>query len=353
MEVRIYSADLDFKGLIENQTSVLWNRSYFSAGSFELHCPMTTSNRNLLQRGNLVWIRGAKEAGVIESLRYEQSNITNSIIAKGDFLESYLSRRLIRPTYTAKNKKVEVVMRELITRAVSIPNLVLGDLQGFSERVTFQATYKNLLDYESKLAKSSNIGFRMRPDFVNKQIIFECYRGLDHSISQNDRNRVVFSETYNNINKTTYSENDQILKTVCYVGGEGQGSARTVVIAGDDTLIGLERREVFINASDIRKEDDMTDAEYKEALTQRGNNELDKDSLALTFECEAEANNNYIYRRDYDLGDIVTIQKVNWGISANLRMAGVTEIYEFGSMKVSPVFGNPLPETIDWVEANK
>ena len=98
MEVRIYDASMNFKGLIENQTSVLWNRSYFGSGSFELYCPITDNNRDLLQMGRLVWIRGAAEAGVIESLVLEQTNIKNEITVKGRFLESYMSRRLIRPT---------------------------------------------------------------------------------------------------------------------------------------------------------------------------------------------------------------------------------------------------------------
>lgn len=351
MEIRIYDANMDFHGLIENQTSVLWNRKYFESGSFELYCPITPNNMSLIQRGHLVWIRGAKEAGVIESIRLEQTNIKNEITAKGRFLESYLSRRLIYPTYTASNKLVEVAMHEIVSRAVALPLVRMGELQGFTDRVTFQATYKNVLDYETKLAKFANIGFRMVPDFSNKTITFECYRGLDHSWNQSDRTRVIFSQAYNNIASAVYNENDQLLKTVCFVGGEGEGSARTIAIAGDNSLTGLERREVFINASDLRSEG-LTASEYEKNLIQRGNNELQHDALAQTFECDTDANRNFMYKRDYDLGDIVTIKKENWGVSADMRMAGLTEVYEYGAVRVSPVFGNPLPETIDWSEAN-
>lgn len=347
MELRIYNAEMNFQGLLENQTSVLWNRRYYEAGDFEIYAPVTANNMNLLKRGNLVWIKGAAEAGVIESIKMEQSDFKNEVTAKGRFLESYLSRRLIRPTYYYENRKVEEVMQELITNAVPIPLLQLGTLQGFDDRVTFQATYKNLLDYETKLSKYADIGFRCRPDFTNKTITFETYRGKDHSWQQSDRTRVIFSETYNNITEAEYTENDQLLKTVCYVGGEGEGSSRIYAIAGDDSLTGLERREVYINASSIRKES-LTTAQYQEVLIQQGNNELQHDSLALSFECETDANRNFFYKKDYDLGDIVTVQKLNWGVSADLRMAGLTEIYEYGAMKVSPILGNPLPETIDW-----
>lgn len=342
---------MNFKGLIEDQTSVLWNRSYFGGGSFELYCPVTPNNRALLQTGYLVWIRGAVEAGVIESLLTEQNALKNQITCKGRFLDSYMSRRLIRPTYNAQNELVETAMRTILANAAPIPQLQLGAVQGFTERVSFQATYKNLLDYEIKLAKYSNIGFRFRPDFTAKTITFELFKGLDRSRSQSERNRVIFSEAYNNIAEARYSINTQLYKTVCYVGGQGEGAARKFVVAGDDTLTGLNRREVYINASDIQP-DELTEAEYESALLQRGTNELQHDALAHSFECVTEANGNFKYKTNYDLGDIITVEKENWGLSQDLRLTAITEVYEYGAMKVSPTFGNPLPETIDWSESD-
>lgn len=347
MEVRIYNPAMQFQGLIENQTSVLWNRKYFDVGGFELYAPVTPNNQALLQRGNLLWIRGAAEAGVIEALTIEQTDFKNQITAKGRFLESYMSRRLIRPTYNANNKTVEKAMHEILENAVPIPLVQLEPLQGLTKTVSFQATYKNLLDYEIKLAKFANYGFRFRPDFTNKNIMFEIYRGLDRSFEQTERNRVIFSEGYNNIQQAKYTLNDQLLKTVCYVGGDGEGSARTYVIAGDDSLSGLERREVFLNASDVSREG-ITTAQYQAALLQRGNQELETDSLVSSIECTTDADSNFKYKTNYDLGDIVVIRKENWGLSINMRITELTEIYEYGAMKVSPVFGNPLPVTIDW-----
>ena len=351
MEVRIYTAEMQFLGLIENQTSVLWNRKYFEPGDFELYCPVTPNNHALLKRGRLVWIRGAAEAGVIESVMMEQNDVKNQITAKGRFLSSYMSRRLIRPVYNIQNGLVETAMRAILSNAVPIPLVQLGPVRGFTERVSFQATYKNLQDYETKLAKYANIGYRFRPDFTNKTITFELYKGLDRTFNQTDRPRVVFSEGYNNILSARYTVNDQLLKTVCYVGGQGEGSARTYAIAGDDSLTGLARREVYINASDISREN-LTDSEYMAALVQRGNNELREDALAESVECVTDANSNFKYKRDYELGDIVAVRKENWNVSTNLRITELTEIYEYGAMKVSPVFGTPLPSSIDWSEKN-
>ena len=68
MEVRIYDRDLNFKGVIENHTSLIWTRKYYEPGNFEIHAPITKKNLRLLTKGNILSTRGSSEAGVIEEL---------------------------------------------------------------------------------------------------------------------------------------------------------------------------------------------------------------------------------------------------------------------------------------------
>lgn len=349
LEIRVYSADMLFQGLIENESSFQWTRKYFEPGKFELHCPITDNNKELLRRGNLVWKRGAVEAGVIESLTYHEDASKSEITASGRFLSSYMSRRLIRPFYHIENGLVETAIREIYSNAAAIPLVELGPVQGYPEKVTFQATYKNLLTYVEKLAKYSDTGFRFRPDFVNKKITFELYRGTDHTVGQSTNQRIVFSDWYGNLAKTEYFENDQTYKNVCYVGGQGEGTARTIVTAGNDSLVGLDRREVFLSASDIQTEN-LTDDQYKAALIQRGADELKKDNLAVSVSSEVDPSGNFKYGSDYDLGDIVTVRKDSFGVSKDLRITEINEIYENGIYKITPTFGSPLPDSIDWAD---
>lgn len=353
MEVRVYEpVELKLQGIIEDYISLLWNRKYDGAGSFEFHAPATSFNIYYLRRGNIIAYVGAAEAGVIESFQIQQAADKNEIIVKGRFLESYLDRRLIysttgdSPAYNFSGY-TEVAMRTLITNAVAIPLLTLGELNNFPEEITFQATYQNLLKYETKLADSMSAGFRISPDFVNGQLIFNVYKGLDHSVDQSERVRVVFSDEYQNINSAEYMENDQLLKTVCYVGGRGEGAERTWVIVGDNESTGLARREVKLDAVDIDPTD-LTTAQYEAKLQQRGEDLLYNNSLIQSFGCDTVSNGNFVYRQHYDLGDIITLMKESWGIYVNLRITEITEAYEHGKLTITPTFGNPLPDTIDW-----
>ncbi len=345
MEIRFYSSDMDFIGVVENQTSLVWRRRFYEPGEVSLFVPLTDTNLKLTRKGNLIWKRGSKEAAVIEDRNITDSPNESQIEVSGRFLSSYMDRRLIRPRVSFSGK-VEVAMRQLLTGVVEIPRVELGPLNGFDETVSFQATYKNLMEYETKLAKCADIGYRFRPDFNAKKIYFETYKGVNRTISQGVNNRVIFSEMYDNLNEMNYRENNQLLKNVIYVGGSGEGSDRIVISIGDAE--GLERRELFVDARDLTMEEGMTRAEYEEKLLQRALEKQTEYRESTTVSCVTNANANFIYKTNYDLGDIVTVRKKGWGITMDLRITEIEEVYENGIMEIYPVFGDPLPESIDW-----
>lgn len=345
MEIRFYDSDMNFIGVMENQVSLIWTRKYYEPGKARLFAPLTEENERLTRKGNLIWKRGSKEAAVIEDRVLDDTTTPATIEVTGRFLSSYMDRRLIRPKVTFSGY-VEVAMRTLLSGVVEIPRVELGTLNNFTDTVSFQATYKNLLTYQEKLSKCSDIGFRFRPDFSAKKIYFETYKGKDRSRSQSINSRVIFSERYDNLNGIIYRENDQLLKNVVYIGGEGEGSERTFVSYGDAT--GLDRRELFVDARDITRDEGMTQEQYEAKLLQRGHEKNTEYQESKSINCITEADANFKYGVDYDLGDIVTVEKKRWGISVDYRITEIEEVYEQGGVKISPTFGTMLPETIDW-----
>lgn len=336
---------MDLLGIIENAYSIQWIRNYTSCGTFEIHTPIDSNTLRLIKLDNIIWIQGKKECGIIEGITIEQSASANNVKIVGRFAESYFTRRLIKNTFNF-NGNVEEAMRQLVTLA-DIPRVKLGELNGFNDKIQFQATYKNTLTYIEKLAQSSNIGFRLAPNFDTKEFTFETFKGVDRSDGQRDRPRVIFSQRNGDISKAEYTANNQNYSNVCYVGGQGEGSDRQIVICGDNSLTGLERRETFINGSDITK-DNLTDAQYADALKQRGLSNLKEKALVQSLEKEDRTGGTYTYPSDYDVGDIITNRLEYWNVSSNERVTSVKEIYEHGRMVAVPTLGTPLPTTIDW-----
>lgn len=345
MEVRVYNADLYRIGQVENQTSIQWTRKFFEAGNFEIHAPITDKNLRLFEKENIVSIKGAKEAGVIEDIEKEESDIKNEITIKGRFLSSYCDRRVIKRVVNYNNAKIENVMRELLTKCEDIPLVELGELHGFEPTITFQATYRNLQTVLTKIAKYGLIGYRFTPDFDRHKIVFDTMQGVDHSYKQSKNKRVIFTEGYNNLKNAIYKFNSQALKTVAIVGGQGEGAERTVVTVGSGS--GLNLREVFVDARDISPEG-LTTEQYNAALKQRGEETLNEAIAAESLQSEVDPQTNFTYKEDYDLGDIVTVKKKKWGLYMHQRITELKEVYEYGGGFVVPTLGDPLPETIDW-----
>lgn len=346
MEIIVYDRNLYRLGIVENHTSLQWHRKYYECGTFELHCPVTDENLRLLQPGNIIRPKGKNEAAVIRGDQAEEeSTLVNEMVRNGYFLPIYFNDRLTGPLFTYTGT-CEDAMRHIIGKAAAVPLLEIAEGTGDKTNITFQATYKNVLTYLSKLAKYCEVGFRIVPDFKNKKMVFETYKGTDKTRRQGQSPRVIFSESYNNLNRAKHNYSDATYKTKVVVGGAGDGAARIYVTVGGGS--GFDLREDFLDAKDINKDDFATNTAYLQALTDRGKEYLTTNGVIENFEAEAEADVNFIYGKDYDLGDIVMVEKEKWNKILNLRITELCEVYEYGGMYVVPTFGEALPTTINW-----
>ena len=332
--------------MIGRNSSLQWHRKYYECGTFELHAPATEDNIRLLQPGNVIRPKGKDEAAVIRGDQTEEeSTLVNEIVRNGYFLPIYFNDRLTGPMFTF-NGTCEDAMRYMINRMAAVPLLEVAPGIGDATKITFQATYKNVLTYLSKIARYCELGFRVVPDFKGKKMTFETYKGIDRTTKQGTKPRVIFSESYNNLNRAKHTYSDETAKTKIVVGGAGDGADRIYVTVGGGT--GFDLREEFLDAKDINKDDFSTNAEYLEALRIRGEQYKAENAVIENIEAEVEAEVNFIYGTDYDLGDIVTVEKAKWNKVLNLRITELCEVYEYGGMYVVPTFGDALPTTINW-----
>ena len=99
---------------------------------------------------------------------------------------------------------------------------------------------------------------------------------------------------------------------------------------------------MFIDAKDISS-DDISQAEYLAALRTRGLEKMEEYLDSNSYECATIPSGNFEYKKDYDLGDIVTIKKSDWGLNTTQRITEIQEVYEHGSTTIVPIFGSPLP----------
>jgi len=355
MDVYVFDKDLNYINNIDNFTSLQWVSRYHTAGKFELHCPVTDHNIRTLVRGNLVWKQDSKEVGIIEyrNLSMDMEG-RETLKVMGRFYTSVLDRRILYQTEQHLNKAAEVIMMGMVDRncinttaSRKLP-ITLGTPNNFDTKINYQKSYGNLLEELSIISETSDIGFFIRTDLEFQKHYFETYRGVDRSIGQDINSHVVFSRDYDNLYDQEYTDSTDDLRTTALVAGEGEGIDRTVVEVGGN-YSGLDRYELFVDARDLQREVDeviLSDSEYKNILTQRGLDKLSEYKDIQTFEGKI-ITNNYIYKQDYDLGDIVTIIDKRWNVMVNSRITEVTEIYESGNISIVPTLGNPIPTLLD------
>lgn len=341
VEVRIYNPALELRGIVDEFSSLIWIRRYQEPGEFELRTPYTSESKTLLIPENIIQKYDGNEvvdAGVIENIYMT----TNEIVVKGRFLESYLERRLIKDT-TYYSGNAEDSMRSIITNMVEIPLLSLGTDHGLTETLDFQATYKTVMSIVSKACRATGLGFRIRPDFETRDLYFEVYKGVDRT--SNTAAKVIFSEKYDNLLKEEYSYDSTGYRTKAFVT-QLINNVRVVYSTGGGT--GLDLREVHVPTT--VDTNNRTSAEIKDSMIRQGKRALEGKTIVEGFTFITDADAPFVYRSDYDLGDIAHVNHVTWNINLALRISEIEEDYENGGREVILTCGSTQPETLDFEE---
>lgn len=341
IEVRIYNPSLELQGVIDEFSSLIWIRRYQLSGEFELRTPYAEESKRLLVPENIIQKFDGKdtiEAGVIENLFMT----ANEIVVKGRFLESYLDRRLIKDT-TYYNGNAEDSMRSIISNMVAIPLLELGTDKGLTETLEFQATYKSVLNIIQKTCKATTLGFRIRPDFSARKLYFEVYKGVDRTSSA--AAKVIFSEKYDNLLDEKYSYDSTDYKTKAFAS-QLVNDVRTTYTVGGGTGLGL--REFCVQTT--VDTNNRTGAEIKDSMKTQGQRGLEAKTIAESFTFSTDADAPFVYRADYDVGDLVHVKHVAWDIDLSLRITEIEEDYESGGRDIVLTCGSPLPEIMDFEE---
>lgn len=380
MELYIFNRDLELEGIIETFTSLRWVRRYYKTGEFELHCSLDSNTLSLLQRENIVYKKGDVEAGYIETRQLKLDSIGREYLEiKGKFLTNYLDRRISwdRVNFTGKT---EELMRKLVNDNIispsninrKIPNLILGEIKNYAEDIKYQNSFGNVLEQLENLSNTSNLGYRNLLDIKNRKIIFDIYKGVDRTVNQTSIAPCIFSRDFENILEQEYTDSLNNYRNTTLIAGAGEGTARK--ITSIEKAQGLDRFEMYVDARDIMdteekkkivtetdEEGNVTEHEeteeveipwerYEPQLLQRGREKLAECTEINTFDSKINVLGNNVYKKDFDLGDVVTVLDKKWEIRIDTRITEIEEIYEEKGQDINVIFGNNIPTIIDKIK---
>lgn len=365
MVLYVYSSDVVLQGLIEKIASLIWMRRYWSTGEFKLLVPFTTVHARLLVKKNIIMKRGDNEAAEIKYVHINKnSQGLEEIEVQGRFITNWIGKRIVRNQIITTNNTQAILYRIMNENIISpsvaarkIPNILIysGDISTEAGNIEYVSEpFQNALIACETAAKAAKLGFRIITDVKTVMHYFSVYEGRNLTADQTVNPPCIFSQEFDNIVEQEYTNSIENFKSTAYVGGEEKEDIVRKVSEVGDTYAGLNRDEVFVNATDILQtyEDDsgqtvtLTDAQYLTLLTARGAAELEQYAETLAFGSKVNTHANLKYREDFDIGDRVTCINKKWGIKINVRITEIVETYQQNIEEIDITFGESLPTLI-------
>jgi len=339
------------QAIIDDYQECSFENNYYQAGQFSITINYNIPNANKFQKGLFVQFGNdpydfGEIKSISDSIGSDGKGSQNKVISGYD-CRYLFKRRVIKnlnnnDTWQMTDKG-EICLRSLIyseagegteeKRRLPITNIIPERTQAIGKEYSVSESFTNLYDVLCTIATQSEFGWRIR--FENNSLTLECYSGEDKSAT------IQFSTDFESLSNGTFTDSAENFSNAIYIGGKGDGSLRDIYEGENEvegsSPSGFDRFESWDDQSDMN-----TESEYEaEALSM-----LNQYGQTLTVSGNGLAKSPYIYKRNYDVGDIIKIAFS--GKSANVQILSVTEHWTGrGSYGITFTFGKPINDLSD------
>ncbi|PQE63113.1 siphovirus ReqiPepy6 Gp37-like family protein [Enterococcus faecium] len=356
MELEIFTQDSNNQWLFESEKvfdgfkSLTVNLNYYTYSDFELYVGLKNEHIRMFVPDTVIYMEGLYfyvDNAVVDDQSTAQLKVTGkSLLGKSN-------DRIVYRIYNKTARPEQIVWDHLNAEVVNpsdtkrkIQYLKLDGTPNFgTASIQYQNSYGNVAEEIESLCTAYDFGIKEVAEQLgrpgNKLTIF---RGEDVS------DIVEFSDSYENLTKAGYQNNNFDESTTALVYGEGEGSARkSVVVNGEKT--GLQRKELYVDARDLQQSSDevtLTDSQYKSALTNRGTSKLAERKRILTLTGEIPTSSKlFKLGKDYNLGDTVSVKSELYNLKKKSTITTIKKTYDSKGLFVEPVFGKETPTIFD------
>jgi hypothetical protein len=209
-----------------------------------------------------------------------------------------------------------------------------------SDSFTMQYYGKNVLDAVEEMCAVGGFGYKM--EFTGEGFVFSLYMGVDRTIYQNENERVIFSEEFENLGQCTYTYDNTDFCNAVLARGANKGitSVSYYWFDRDDCKDkkGLCYYEAVTDGSNISwttsDGKQLSDQEYDEKLKQLCKIHLAKSRLQDDLNADVFPNNT----GHYDLGDRVSVVN-RYGIIGSATVTEITETEDASGYRTIPTLG--------------
>lgn len=339
MIISIYDPDtLQLQYNIVKCVSIEWKRKFYEVGGFEAHFPVDSESLSYLLPGKI--IKHGDNCGIIKSIVASESDVKVS----GHDLKGLCKQRIIVPPFVYIEAPVDplygydrikgaaetAIKHYASTQLVNptdenrgIANMTIADDLQRGDQIAWQCKFTMLDEELYSIAQLMDVGWDIQ--MVDGGLVFDCMVGVDRTVNQTDRAPVVFSRQWHSLNSYEYTYDAFSAVNMAYIGGDGEEEQQYITKIYDTEKTGIWRTEGYHEVSS----DDVEEVDYGGEAYLKENQE--KETI------EGEASGSLEYKKDWNLGDYVTIRTAMGDIDK--QITEVSEVYERANTKVTPTFG--------------
>lgn len=306
MNLNLYDHDINRIATIGNRfVSCLWSEGYNTTQDFCLELVETEEYKRKVRPDCYVGRTDRPTLMVIKSVVVRGGHI----IATGKEAKRVMYDVAFVGTISS-GSPVDTAVKNAYNKSNQYHKLTIAD-SDLGVAYNYQISHKSILELCETMGQDTDVGFRSVRD--DDQISVEFYQP---ALNPN----LILSREIGNISNVEFSDSVENYKNYAIVLGEGEGADRVRVDV--DRTDGAERRDLIVDAKDIRREDGETESEYNARLTARGVGKLLEHTQTLNTAFLPYAVD---FGKRYDLGDILTVRLPDYGMTLQARVSRFTQ----------------------------
>lgn len=344
-------------GLTTAATGISTTSKLAAPGDFTATIPLGARYADELRPGRLVLI-DRTFWGIIDGRVLEAGEQGQQVTASGRDLKGLTMDRITLPPlvssvagaqgYDTVTGTTEACMKHFVdanmVRSLDPQRNIHGLLVALDQGRGVQddkyiSRHDGLSDVLQGLGEAAGLGYDIIPDLDNGAYIFDIVQGADRSGIQSDRPRIVFDISRRTAQAQTYTDSRADARNVFYAtrsGAEYEDEALTMMYVrdGEETQGGLYRREQHLSLSASTPEAGQEYTELQRAALQEAENYRPAESFSCVI-----LDGRFQYGRDYHLGDIVSAQNREWGVTMHPMVTAMTTEYGENGITHTATFG--------------
>lgn len=390
-EVMALDSNFEIVSLI-SYANLQWSRKFHEVGSFSI----LLQGRQYSTTWKYIYSKSRKELGIISQVNWGKKNYIESVTISGYFVESELNKMICYalpshfydesgdfvgtsllkneglPTWVSWQGTADQVAKKFFEsfKKIAFTNYEIGDDDGDTlttseyeldidfgtidsshgsyHRADHNRNNERLGDKLYKILKFSGASFEVIWDFSTHEKTLNIIHGKDLTQDNTDGNNpVIFSSANGNIISASLVISNADTKDAVIQTAENQETTYVLVNQKSDSIGRFTHQGMKTSINDYIKSDTPSadipaqNKAFKLAAMEDATTILDNYTDKQNIEFQIYRG-SYEYMKDYDLGDLISIQINEIGLSLDARIIACYEVVKRGAWELTLEIGTPL-----------